>query len=158
MWKCKKCKETCEDTFDSCWNCGTGRDGVPSAEPFQKASPSPRGGSQQNKRPSNSEHQNNGLDFKKLSQFISGFGIIVLVVGGIMFAANQPKTFSPASSQSGNAFDAIAQSVNNVQGQGQVMSDNIHAKEVRGNAIEVMIAGGVILFIGMGVSASVKKA
>lgn len=27
MWKCAKCKEECEDNFDSCWSCGTGRDG-----------------------------------------------------------------------------------------------------------------------------------
>ncbi len=29
MWKCQKCKEECEDNFDSCWSCGTGRDGTP---------------------------------------------------------------------------------------------------------------------------------
>jgi uncharacterized membrane protein YhaH (DUF805 family) len=34
MWICPKCKEECEDTFDSCWNCGTGRDGLPGAEIF----------------------------------------------------------------------------------------------------------------------------
>ena len=39
MWKCPKCKEDCEDNFDSCWSCGTGRDGSPPAEPF------PEGGS-----------------------------------------------------------------------------------------------------------------
>jgi len=34
MWKCRKCKEECEDSFDSCWSCGTGRDGTPPVEPF----------------------------------------------------------------------------------------------------------------------------
>jgi len=29
MWKCKKCGEQIEDTFDACWNCGTGIDGAP---------------------------------------------------------------------------------------------------------------------------------
>jgi hypothetical protein len=38
MWKCPKCKEECEDNFDSCWSCGTGRDGSPSAEPFPERS------------------------------------------------------------------------------------------------------------------------
>ncbi len=33
MWKCPKCKEDCEDNFDSCWSCGTGRDGSPPAKP-----------------------------------------------------------------------------------------------------------------------------
>ena len=32
MWKCPKCAEECEDNFDRCWSCGTGRDGSPSAE------------------------------------------------------------------------------------------------------------------------------
>ena len=34
MWKCSKCKEESEDNFDSCWSCGTARDGTPPAEPF----------------------------------------------------------------------------------------------------------------------------
>jgi hypothetical protein len=36
MWKCPKCKEECEDNFDSCWSCGTGRDGAPPVEPFSE--------------------------------------------------------------------------------------------------------------------------
>jgi hypothetical protein len=28
MWRCSKCKETQEDSFDLCWNCGTSREGV----------------------------------------------------------------------------------------------------------------------------------
>ena len=28
MWKCKNCGEEIEDTFDACWNCGTGKDGT----------------------------------------------------------------------------------------------------------------------------------
>ncbi len=28
MWKCKKCGEENEDTFDSCWSCGVGHDGT----------------------------------------------------------------------------------------------------------------------------------
>jgi hypothetical protein len=28
MWKCPKCHEMLEDTFDVCWNCGTSREGV----------------------------------------------------------------------------------------------------------------------------------
>ena len=32
MWICSKCNEKCEDTFDSCWNCGMGRDGVQSKD------------------------------------------------------------------------------------------------------------------------------
>ena len=33
MWTCSKCKATLEDPFDSCWFCGTKRDGTPPAHP-----------------------------------------------------------------------------------------------------------------------------
>ena len=32
MWKCSSCAEECEDNFDLCWKCGTGRDGSPPAQ------------------------------------------------------------------------------------------------------------------------------
>jgi hypothetical protein len=32
MWTCSHCGEMSEDNFDSCWQCGTGQDGTPSAE------------------------------------------------------------------------------------------------------------------------------
>ena len=35
MWKCQKCGEEIEDTFDACWNCGTGRDGAPPQTPSE---------------------------------------------------------------------------------------------------------------------------
>lgn len=28
MWHCVKCRESVEDTFDVCWNCGTDNDGT----------------------------------------------------------------------------------------------------------------------------------
>jgi hypothetical protein len=28
MWKCVKCREELEDSFEVCWNCGTSKDGV----------------------------------------------------------------------------------------------------------------------------------
>lgn len=28
MWYCGKCRESVEDSFDVCWNCGTSKDGV----------------------------------------------------------------------------------------------------------------------------------
>jgi hypothetical protein len=38
MWNCQKCGEPIEDQFDTCWNCGTRRDGTPPAQPPQDAS------------------------------------------------------------------------------------------------------------------------
>lgn len=34
MWKCKGCAETNDDSFDSCWKCGTGKDGSPPPKSF----------------------------------------------------------------------------------------------------------------------------
>ena len=28
MWECKKCRESVEDSFEVCWNCGTSKAGV----------------------------------------------------------------------------------------------------------------------------------
>ena len=47
MWKCPKCAEESEDTFDSCWNCQTERPGSPRVtataanddDPFEPATP-----------------------------------------------------------------------------------------------------------------------
>jgi predicted lipid-binding transport protein (Tim44 family) len=33
MWTCLKCRENIEDQFDTCWHCGTKRDGSPPATP-----------------------------------------------------------------------------------------------------------------------------
>ena len=33
MWKCQRCEEKIEDNLDVCWNCGTGKDGTPPANP-----------------------------------------------------------------------------------------------------------------------------
>ncbi len=33
MWKCKKCGETVEDQFDSCWKCSADKAGAPTVSP-----------------------------------------------------------------------------------------------------------------------------
>ena len=45
MWKCIKCGEDIEDTFDVCWNCGTSKDGVedPNFQSKIDAAPSSEG-------------------------------------------------------------------------------------------------------------------
>jgi uncharacterized membrane protein YvbJ len=36
MWQCKKCGKSAEDQFESCWNCGTSKEGVEDPH-FQRA-------------------------------------------------------------------------------------------------------------------------
>ena len=55
MWKCSKCKETIEDSFDSCWSCGTGKDGLVAPANFgaveeEPAEPQEGGGSKSDSR------------------------------------------------------------------------------------------------------------
>lgn len=37
MWKCAKCGESIDDSFDVCWACGTGSDGVETPGFFDEA-------------------------------------------------------------------------------------------------------------------------
>jgi uncharacterized protein len=34
LWKCSKCSEDIDESFDACWQCGTGRDGAPPPKDF----------------------------------------------------------------------------------------------------------------------------
>ena len=36
MWSCRNCGENCEESFDTCWKCGTSRDGIVD-DTFQEA-------------------------------------------------------------------------------------------------------------------------
>lgn len=36
MWKCQQCDERIEDPFETCWSCGTGKDGSPPEPAFEK--------------------------------------------------------------------------------------------------------------------------
>lgn len=85
MWKCSKCKEECEDTFDSCWNCGAGRDGTPPAEPF------PERGSTASSQPSRPKGSRRALmsrytDSYLIARTITAFGatvkFIAFIIGG----------------------------------------------------------------------------
>jgi len=81
MWKCKSCKETCEDTFDSCWNCGTGRDGAPPAESFpEKNSVISSQSSQSNGNSSHTNHASVNANNKS-----SGIGFSVIGGAGLLW-------------------------------------------------------------------------
>lgn len=41
MWTCNQCSEQIEDTFDSCWKCGTAKGDRPAA-PVTPPSPEPK--------------------------------------------------------------------------------------------------------------------
>ncbi len=92
MWKCPKCKEQCEDNFDSCWSCGTGRDGSVSSEPF----PEPEVVSGSRGNPStDSKHSKGGrrpvmsryTDAYLIARTLNGFGATVKLIAVILAGA-----------------------------------------------------------------------
>ena len=86
MWKCPKCKEECEDTFDSCWNCGTGRDGSPPAVPISERSDTAFQDSSQANRPKGSRHSlmSRYTDAYLAARTITAFGAIVKIIAFII--------------------------------------------------------------------------
>ena len=86
MWKCSKCKEESEDTFDSCWSCGTARDGAPPAEPFTKVSPVP------SSQPSVSKSGGASVlpryrDAYRVARTVTAFGATVKIIAFLIGAA-----------------------------------------------------------------------
>ncbi len=92
------------------------------------------------------------MDFKRLAAFIIILGILIVGGGGIMFAANQPKRFNPAESKPGifGGRDDMGNMLN-------VQTTNLERAGKRKDAIAIMVVGGVVFFVGIGISASAKK-
>jgi hypothetical protein len=93
--------------------------------------------------------------------------VVVLGYGSVQWGANQPNEADPSppapppSARPKNPFDQILETTaaNNATLQavmGQKL-ENIGRAEARNTASKVMIAGAVVLFIGVAVSASAKK-
>lgn len=97
MWKCTICREECEDNFDSCWSCGTGRDGIPTSEQL----PEPGQQTAHSSSPalsSASRQSKSGLsaimvrykDAYRIARTVTGFGEtvkVLAVVLGVVVAA-----------------------------------------------------------------------
>jgi hypothetical protein len=99
MWKCPKCKEESEDNFDSCWSCGTARDGAPPSEPFTKVSPVPSGLPSVSKSGGDSV-MSRYTDAYRVARTVTAFGvtvkIVAIIIGGVIALAGLV-----AASQSG---------------------------------------------------------
>ena len=50
----------------------------------------------------------------------------------------------------------FAASMDNLVAADNVRIENVHREEIRDSAIKIMVAGGIVLFIGLAVSASAK--
>lgn len=92
------------------------------------------------------------MDFKKFAAFIIILGILILGYGGFQFLINQPKKFNPAESKPGifGGRDDLGNMLN-------LKTTNSERAGKRKDATAFMVAGGIVFFIGVGVSASAKK-
>jgi len=88
------------------------------------------------------------MDFKKLAVFIRVLGLIVLGYGGLKWATNQSKPFeAPQETQSWDRYLANQ----------KALVEDSQIERARDGAVKIMIAGGVILFVGFSISSSTKK-
>jgi len=79
MWKCPKCGELIEDSFDACWNCGIGKDGSQTSNPkeFLKIK-------KENKRKKQGEHLRYSI-LKTISGIYRILALIVAILSVIGF-------------------------------------------------------------------------
>jgi len=91
------------------------------------------------------------MSYKKFAKFIIALGIMILVGGGIYYGVNQPAKFTPSRSQD------FMQTLNDMGKSLDVMSQNFVREHRRKTAVKIMIAGGIVLFLGIGISVSAKE-
>ena len=91
MWQCKKCGEEIEDTFDSCWKCGTPDDGSSPRLPSPSGSPGAGSHSEGGSPPAPRSVTKRYSDAYLVARTITGIGALVkriaLILGGAIFLA-----------------------------------------------------------------------
>jgi hypothetical protein len=108
MWKCKKCGEEIEDSFDSCWQCGTLDDGTSPRIPAKSEKPadSPELGSRRERSPSpatTSSAMKRYSDAYLVARTIAGVGQLIKNIALVLGACIVLTAFV-LGSQSGRAF------------------------------------------------------
>jgi hypothetical protein len=92
------------------------------------------------------------MNFKKFGNVILVLGGLIFLFGGFQWISNQPKKFNQAESRT-SPFGGRDDFGNALS----VMGSNIDRTENRENAIKILIAGGIIAFVGLGISYSAKE-
>ena len=92
MWKCKKCGEKNEDSFDSCWSCGTNQDGdtPPNLKKFQAMKEDAAKGNliEEDNRSNNTDHYTSTYDTTRMiaacvsfvGWIVFGISILILLI------------------------------------------------------------------------------
>ena len=101
---------------------------------------------------------NGGLDLKKLAGFVSLLGVLLFGYGAFQRVTNQPLDNPESTTRSNQSImDALNNSVRDSDARMAVEQKNMERQEIREKSTKFMIAGGIVIFLGFAVSASVKK-
>ena len=107
--------------------------------------------------------KNSGFDPKQFAGFIAFLGIAISAYGLYSLNSNQPNPppNPPAQFNQGSGIDGIVQHQENIldyQSQVErVNSINAEKQMNRETAKKILIGGGIVLFLGIAISASAKK-
>ncbi|SPD73048.1 hypothetical protein PITCH_A1650001 [uncultured Desulfobacterium sp.] len=92
------------------------------------------------------------MDFKKFGTVVLILGLIVLLYGGFQWVSNQPKKFNQA--ESGTSVFGGRDDLGNML---NVQMTNLSRAGNRDNAIKILIAGGIVAFVGWGTPTHQRK-
>ncbi|MEN6420521.1 MAG: hypothetical protein ABFD76_01125 [Smithella sp.] len=92
MWKCKKCGEENEDTFDSCWSCSTDHDGISSTDTKTLKSLKEDVSTSDY---SKSEYTTTYGTARATAQFVSFIGWAVFIISLLILAGSLIKSLGP---------------------------------------------------------------
>ena len=92
------------------------------------------------------------MDFKKIGLVILVLGIMISAYGGFQFTTNQPKKFNSAESK-----QTVFGGRDDFRNMMNVNETNRIRSGKREDATKTMIVGGIVAFIGVGLSLSAKK-
>ena len=97
------------------------------------------------------------MDFKKLGQLGGLLGAVIFAYGLIVLAANQSRTFKSSIPQTGNFMQDMSRGLDRAGEQLEYMDAEQRRAIKRDDSKKVMIAGGLVLFVGIAIMASAKK-
>jgi uncharacterized protein YbjQ (UPF0145 family) len=155
MWECPKCHESIEGTFDTCWNCGTSRDGTEDPH-FESQKDATMEGSERTSRdipagmvlvttPSLESHQVKRYLGVVCAEAIVGANVIRDIFAGITDIVGG-RSFAYESALAGARQMAIAEMAHRAKdlGGNAVLSIDVDYETIRGSMLMVTCSGTAV--------------
>lgn len=96
------------------------------------------------------------MDYNKLSKFILAFGLIVVCIGGFNFLSNLPVSAPETQKSSENTIAGLIARADQMQEELEIRTQNYNRSIKRGEAVKVIVAGVVVIFVAFAVMQSAK--